>query len=84
VKLYDLLREVRSVPTDNFRFLTVPRTADLAQPDRDVLRQPAANELFKRLRLDRPLADRPAGAGEGAAADDHAPPGADSAETVCK
>ncbi|MGP3967958.1 LCP family protein [Streptomyces sp. 6N223] len=88
VKLYDLLREVRSVPSAQFRFLTVPRVSDPASPNRDVLRQPAANDLFKRLRLDRPLPGEGGGEAPGTPtrtpAADHAAPGPASTATTCK
>jgi LCP family protein required for cell wall assembly len=84
VKLYDLLREIREVPTDGFRFLTIPRVADPSRPNRDVLRQPEANELFKRLRLDRPLGGGEPGAHDGTPVPVPPAPGAPSAATVCK
>ncbi|WP_431036122.1 LCP family protein [Streptomyces sp. P6-2-1] len=53
--LYGLVRDVRSVPTKNVRFLTVPREAYAADPNRDQLVQPAAERLFAQLRNDSPV-----------------------------
>jgi LCP family protein required for cell wall assembly len=88
VKLYDLLREIRAVPPDQFRFLTVPRESDPADPNRDLLSQPAANDLFKRLRMDRPVSAEPAEPGARTPARtppaDHAAPGPAPAADPCK
>ncbi|WP_103504615.1 MULTISPECIES: LCP family protein [unclassified Streptomyces] len=54
-RLYELVSEVRDVPDDALRFLTVPRVNDPDDPDRDVLVQPDADELFKQLRWDQPV-----------------------------
>ncbi|MEU8528722.1 LCP family protein [Streptomyces sp. NPDC048629] len=68
--LYDLARSMRSVPTDKVQFLTVPRRPYTYDPNRDELVQPAANELFKRLREDAPVVVAPGSEdGERAAAD---------------
>lgn len=73
VKLYDLLREIRSVSSDKFRFITVPRRSDPANPNRDVLAQPAANDLFTRLRRDQPPPRDAAAEAGGTAAPDVCP-----------
>ncbi|HEY9372470.1 LCP family protein [Streptomyces sp.] len=57
--LYDLARSMRSVPTEKVQFLTVPRRPYTYDPNRDELVQPAANDLFKRLREDRPVVVAP-------------------------
>ncbi|MGX9921266.1 LCP family protein [Streptomyces sp. NPDC002248] len=53
--LYGMVRDVRSVPTKDVRFLTVPREAYAADPNRDQLVQPAAERLFAQLRNDSPV-----------------------------
>ncbi|WP_030870116.1 LCP family protein [Streptomyces sp. NRRL S-37] len=58
--LYDLARGLREIPTARVRFLTVPREPYSGDADRDQLAQPAAGELFARLRADRPVAVAPA------------------------
>ncbi|WP_432753207.1 LCP family protein [Streptomyces sp. JL2001] len=54
--LYDLARTMRSVPTEKVQFLTVPRRPYAYNANRDELVQPAASQLFKRLREDKPVA----------------------------
>ncbi|HWU07596.1 MAG TPA: LCP family protein [Streptomyces sp.] len=58
--LYDLVRGMRNVPTEKVQFLTVPRKAYHADPNRDELVQPDANRLFAQLRKDEPVAVAPA------------------------
>ncbi|WP_407838915.1 LCP family protein [Streptomyces sp. DSM 116496] len=85
--LYELVRGVRDIPTDQIKFLTVPRRPYAADANRDELRQPDATQLFQRLRADQPLTiappaakatatpapvERPDGARDEAAADDEA------------
>ncbi|MFF9864983.1 LCP family protein [Streptomyces sp. NPDC013953] len=53
--LYDLARALRSVPTEKVQFLTVPRQPYTGDPNRDMLVQPKADSLFKRLRADAPV-----------------------------
>ncbi|MEU6664100.1 LCP family protein [Streptomyces sp. NPDC046821] len=53
--LYNLVRGVRDIPTDRVQFLTVPRRPYVYDPNRDQLVQPAAGQLFDRLRTDGPL-----------------------------
>ncbi|MFJ8648981.1 LCP family protein [Streptomyces sp. NPDC093546] len=53
--LYDLARALRSVPTEKVQFLTVPRQPYSGDPNRDMLVQPKADTLFKRLRDDAPV-----------------------------
>ncbi|MFF4664091.1 LCP family protein [Streptomyces sp. NPDC001282] len=53
--LYDLVRELRDVPTDGVQFLTVPRQPYGPDPNRDELIQPDAKRLFDRLRADAPV-----------------------------
>ncbi|MFJ5552469.1 LCP family protein [Streptomyces sp. NPDC093225] len=54
--LYELVRGMRDIPTGRTTFLTVPRRPYPPNPNRDVLREPDASELFQRLRADRPVA----------------------------
>ncbi|MFJ1867846.1 LCP family protein [Streptomyces sp. NPDC088097] len=73
--LYELVRNVRDIPTDQIRFLTVPRKSYAPNPNRDELLEPDATLLFERLRMDRPLtvtppAPEPAGAGRSGPAED--------------
>ncbi|MEU1537782.1 LCP family protein [Actinacidiphila glaucinigra] len=51
-ELYELAQSLRKTPTDQVRFLTVPRRPYTADPNRDELVQPAADELFTTLRED--------------------------------
>ncbi|WP_225804573.1 LCP family protein [Streptomyces sp. NK15101] len=53
--LYDLARAMRAIPTEKVQFLTVPRRSYRYDANRDELVQPAADELFRRLREDKPL-----------------------------
>lgn len=57
--LYELVRGVRDIPTDQIKFLTVPRRPYAADRNRDELRQPDASQLFQRLRADQPLTIAP-------------------------
>ncbi|MET9962577.1 LCP family protein [Streptomyces sp. NPDC006326] len=57
--LYELARSVRGIPTDQVRFLTVPRRPYAANPNRDELVQPEASRLFAQLRADQPLTVTP-------------------------
>ncbi|MFD5147818.1 LCP family protein [Streptomyces sp. NPDC058401] len=57
--LYELVRGVRDIPTDQIKFLTVPRRPYAANRNRDELRQPDASQLFQRLRADQPLTIAP-------------------------
>lgn len=57
--LYELVRGVRDIPTDQIKFLTVPRRPYSADANRDELRQPDATQLFQRLRADQPLTIAP-------------------------
>ncbi|MFJ9420300.1 LCP family protein [Streptomyces sp. NPDC101227] len=58
--LYELVRSMRSIPTNRVQFLTVPRQEYRYDPNRDELVQPAAGRLFDELRKDRPVAVAPA------------------------
>ncbi|WP_405756286.1 LCP family protein [Streptomyces sp. NBC_00073] len=51
--LYELVRGIRDIPTDQVKFLTVPRRPYAADPNRDELVQPDAAQLFEQLRTDR-------------------------------
>ncbi|MBA0049467.1 LytR family transcriptional regulator [Streptomyces sp. AJS327] len=53
-ELYELMRTVRDIPEDQFRFLTVPRRSYPLDTNRDELVQPEAGELFALLRNDTP------------------------------
>jgi LCP family protein required for cell wall assembly len=59
--LYELVRGLRDIPTERVQFLTVPRRSWDQNPNRDQLVEPAAQELFTRLRTDEPVtvADAP-------------------------
>lgn len=57
--LYELVRGVRHIPTDQVKFLTVPRRPYAANPNRDELVEPAADRLFRQLRLDQPVTVAP-------------------------
>ncbi|MGW6691808.1 LCP family glycopolymer transferase [Streptomyces sp. NPDC054961] len=57
--LYELVRGVRDIPTDQIKFLTVPRRPYEANPNRDELQEPDATQLFQRLRADKPLTIAP-------------------------
>ncbi|MFE1510318.1 LCP family protein [Streptomyces sp. NPDC058726] len=53
--LYELVRGLREIPTEDVQFLTVPREPYTGNANRDQLAQPAAEELFERLRTDGPV-----------------------------
>ncbi|MEV7571109.1 LCP family protein [Streptomyces tanashiensis] len=57
--LYDLARSMRAIPTEKVQFLTVPRRSYRYDANRDELVQPAASELFRQLREDRPVVVTP-------------------------
>lgn len=54
--LYDLVRGMRTIPTEKVQFLTVPRKSYAQDVNRDELVEPAAQMLFDRLRSDAPVA----------------------------
>ncbi|MCB5179113.1 LCP family protein [Streptomyces antimicrobicus] len=58
--LYELVRGARDIPTDQIRFLTVPRKPYAGDPNRDELLEPEAERLFRQLRLDQPITVVPA------------------------
>ncbi|WP_458244124.1 LCP family protein [Streptomyces sp. MAI_2237] len=63
--LYDLVRGLRDVPSQDVRFLTVPREPYAYDANRDQLVEPEAQKLFERLRADLPVrvaGEGPAGA----------------------
>ncbi|MFE0177474.1 LCP family protein [Streptomyces sp. NPDC059002] len=53
--LYELVRGMRNIPTERVQFLTVPRQSYSYDANRDELVEPAAEELFTRLRTDNPV-----------------------------
>lgn len=53
--LYDLVRGMRSIPSSQVRFMTVPRESYVNNPNRDQLVQPDAERLFEQLRKDSPV-----------------------------
>ncbi|MEV7523998.1 LCP family protein [Streptomyces sp. NPDC091371] len=57
--LYELVRGVRDIPTEQIKFLTVPRQPYSADPNRDELVEPDAARLFQQLRLDKPVTITP-------------------------
>ncbi|MEU1625660.1 LCP family protein [Streptomyces sp. NPDC020096] len=58
-KLYDLIRGLQKTPTDEIRFLTVPREPYADDFNRDQLVHPQADQLFAALRADQPVAVQP-------------------------
>ncbi|GAA0625250.1 LCP family protein [Streptomyces crystallinus] len=73
--LYDLVRGMRGIPTEQVQFLTVPRRPYVNDTDRDELVQPAARLLFQQLRDDRPLQVTSGGAAAKEKGDGSAPTG---------
>lgn len=59
--LYNLVRGMRNIRTEQMQFLTVPRQAYTYDPNRDELVEPDAGRLFKRLREDAAVSVVPAG-----------------------
>ncbi|WP_405709938.1 LCP family protein [Streptomyces xanthophaeus] len=57
--LYELVRGVRDIPTEQIKFLTVPRRPYAPNPNRDELVEPDAERLFRQLREDRPVTVTP-------------------------
>nr|WP_079191685.1 LCP family protein [Streptomyces sp. CB00455] len=57
--LYELVRGVRDIPTEQVKFLTVPRRPYAANPNRDELVEPDAAGLFAQLRTDKPVTVTP-------------------------
>ncbi|MFH8609600.1 LCP family protein [Streptomyces sp. NPDC018029] len=53
--LYELVRGMRNIPTERVQFLTVPRQSYTYDANRDELVEPAAEQLFTRLRTDTPV-----------------------------
>ncbi|MFJ5176547.1 LCP family protein [Streptomyces griseoviridis] len=53
--LYDLVRDLHDIPTEQVRFLTVPREAYVDDDNRDQLVESEARKLFERLRRDAPV-----------------------------
>ncbi|WP_282792049.1 LCP family protein [Streptomyces sp. CC224B] len=58
--LYELVRGLRTIPTERVQFLTVPRRSYTYDANRDELVEPAAEALFTRLREDEPVQVTPA------------------------
>ncbi|MFK4066235.1 LCP family protein [Streptomyces sp. NPDC029674] len=67
--LYDLVRGMRNIPTERVQFLTVPRQSYTYDANRDELVEPAAEQLFTRLRSDAPVEVAPHQAAESGAGD---------------
>ncbi|MGW0122417.1 LCP family protein [Streptomyces sp. NPDC003327] len=83
--LYDLARVMRAIPTEKVQFLTVPRRPYTYNANRDELVQPAASQLFRQIREDKPVAvtpeppEGPEGTGtDGGATGDNKPDDADA------
>ncbi|MDQ0684243.1 LCP family protein required for cell wall assembly [Streptomyces achromogenes] len=53
--LYELVRGLGHIPTENVQFLTVPRESYVHDANRDQLRRSEAEKLFDRLRTDTPI-----------------------------
>ncbi|MFI1000159.1 LCP family protein [Streptomyces galbus] len=81
--LYDLVRGLRDIPASRVRFLTVPRESYVYNANRDQLVQPAAENLFRRLRTDRPIAVSAASAREAADKSASAFRGRTAADDLC-
>ena len=62
-KLYGLVQRLRDVPQGQVDYRTVPLKPYPADPNRDVLEEPAADQLFAALRADRPYPVAGAAAG---------------------
>ncbi|MFF0852460.1 LCP family protein [Streptomyces sp. NPDC003280] len=54
--LYQLVRGLRDIRTEDVQFLTVPRKSYVYDANRDQLVEPEAEKLFARLRGDQPVA----------------------------
>ncbi|MGW5369643.1 LCP family protein [Streptomyces sp. NPDC004009] len=54
--LYQLVRGLRDIRTEDVQFLTVPRRSYVYDANRDQLVEPEAEKLFARLRADQPVA----------------------------
>lgn len=54
-KLYGLVQQLRNVPQANVDYRTVPLKPYPPDPNRDLLAEPAADELFAALRADGPI-----------------------------
>ncbi|MEV5313633.1 LCP family protein [Streptomyces sp. NPDC052610] len=72
--LYQLVRGLRDIPTEQVQFLTVPRESYVYNANRDQLVEPEAERLFEQLRADRPVAVTP----DPGRAEDSGEPGSDS------
>ncbi|WP_240937944.1 LCP family protein [Nocardioides sp. JQ2195] len=57
-KIADLASEFQHIGTDNIKFITVPWKFYEPDPNRLVWDEPAANELWKKMRYDEPLSKR--------------------------
>ncbi|MEU6759356.1 LCP family protein [Streptomyces sp. NPDC046685] len=57
--LYELVRDIRDIPTAQVKFLTVPRQPYTGDPNRDELVEPDAARLFDQLRMDKPVTVAP-------------------------
>ncbi|MGW7461422.1 LCP family glycopolymer transferase [Streptomyces sp. NPDC054797] len=57
--LYELVRDMRDIPTEQVKFLTVPRQPYTGDPNRDELVEPDAARLFDQLRMDKPVTVAP-------------------------
>ncbi|MFJ8113441.1 LCP family protein [Streptomyces sp. NPDC096132] len=53
--LYELVRGLRDIPTEQVQFLTVPRESYVYNTNRDQLMEPEAEKLFEQLRTDGPV-----------------------------
>ena len=53
--LYELVRGLRDISTENVQFMTVPRESYVYNANRDQLVEPEAEKLFERLRTDTPV-----------------------------
>jgi LCP family protein required for cell wall assembly len=91
--LYELVRGLRDIPIEQVQFLTVPRESYALDANRDQLVEPEAEELFERLRTDRPVAvagnvppdsapDRPRADGAGSNGESYREPSGKPSVTV--
>ena len=58
IKLAELGGQFKDIGLDNIRFITIPITPAPSDPNRLVLQQPQANQIWAKLRNDKPLTKR--------------------------
>ncbi|MGH4029916.1 LCP family protein [Actinomycetota bacterium Odt1-20B] len=78
--LYELVRGMRNIPTEEVQFLTVPRQSYTYDANRDELVEPEAEQLFTRLRTDSPVEVSRAAPEDGTGRSDQADSGRETSE----